>query len=306
MILAAALFSCSSYYNHRGVYSEVKGDHQKALVFFLKALKRSPANATYNGNAGMALFHLKQYDQAISYLTSATKLKPGKYHYLHFNYLGWSYLMKREYARAISSFKKSVELKPDFPYALAGMGASYLANKDYELAREKLIKAETAQPDSPFVWSELGRANYYLGAFENSRRYFQKCLDKNPGNENAKIGLGLTYLRLGDPKRGEQYLGGLGSIGIEARKPEKGEGMEITRAYPGLPADQAGLREGNVIISINRAKINDHIQLSKLIRGLKPGAAVPIVFLRYNSLQEVSVTVGNIIDNPHFQPEIPQ
>ena len=306
VVLAASVLSCSSYYNFRGVYSANKLDYQAALAFYLKALKGSPDNATYNGNAGGVLLRLKQFDQAIPYLAAATRLKPDKYHYLAFTNLGWCYLQKKEYATAVNFFKKSLELKPDFPYTLSGIGAAYLANKDYELARQKLQEAETRQPDQPFVWMQLGWANYYLGDMGKAKQYFQKCLEKKPDNDQAKFGLGLAYLRSGDPKQGEQYLGGLGSMGFEARKPEKGEGVEISRVLPGLPADRAGLDEGDIVLRLNNAKVTDPAQLSKLIRSLKPGSVIPVAYLRYGSLQQENITVGTIFDNPQFQPEIPR
>lgn len=304
--LAAAVFSCSSYYNFGGVYSASKRDYRAALAFYLKALKGSPDNATYNGNVGAAYFLLKQCDQAIPYLAAATRLKPDKNHYLAFTHLGWCHLHQKEYATAVSYFKKSLELKPDFPYALSGIGAAYLANKDYELARQKLQEAETRQPDQPFIWMELGWANYYLGDMGKAKLYFQKLLDKDQNDEKAKFGLGLAYLKSGDPKRGEQYLGGLGSIGFEAKKPERGEGAEISRVYPGLPADRAGLDERDIILRLNNSTVTDPAQLSKLIRSLNPGSVVPVAYLRYGSLQQGRITVGTILDNPHFQPESPQ
>jgi tetratricopeptide (TPR) repeat protein len=306
VVLAASVLSCSSYYNFRGVYRANKLDYQAALAFYLKALEGSPDNATYNGNAGGVLLRLKQFDQAIPYLVAATRLKPDKYHYLAFTNLGWCHLHKKEYATAVSFFKKSLELKPDFTYTLSGIGAAYLANKDYELARQKLQEAETGQPDTPFIWMQLGWANYYLGDMGKAKLYFQKFLDKDRDNDQARFGLGLAYLRSGDPGRGEQYLGGLGSMGFEARKTDRGEGVEISRVYPGLPADRAGLDEGDIVLRINNSKVTDPAQLSKLIRSLKPGSVVPVAYLRYGSLQQENITVGTILDNPHFQPEIPR
>ena len=49
---------------------------------------------------------------------------------------------------------------------------------------------------------------------------------------------------------------------------------------PGSPAEKSGLREGDVIIRINSDDIHSLKDLSNILKSLKPGNKVSIIFMR--------------------------
>jgi hypothetical protein len=58
------------------------------------------------------------------------------------------------------------------------------------------------------------------------------------------------------------------------------EGLAISGTVPGSPAEKAGLHEGDVLIEIDRRPVHDLQALASILRDLKPGDVVEIVYLR--------------------------
>jgi putative serine protease PepD len=69
-------------------------------------------------------------------------------------------------------------------------------------------------------------------------------------------------------------------------------GAAVVSVVAGGPADQAGLKAGDVITAIDGATVADSAGLSKAIRGHKPGDSVQITVNRNGSDQTVTPTLG--------------
>jgi serine protease Do len=99
--------------------------------------------------------------------------------------------------------------------------------------------------------------------------------------------------------KGEVARGWLG-IAIQEVTPEiaravgleKPYGAMITDIYPGDPADRAGLRKGDIILSINNQEIADPRALTRLIGSLKPEDTVSMVIWR----ESRKVTIGTRLE----------
>jgi serine protease Do len=74
----------------------------------------------------------------------------------------------------------------------------------------------------------------------------------------------------------------------------KAAGAIVSRVEPGSPAEKAGLRAGDVIVSYNGTVIHDAEQLTSLVVDTAPGSSVPIVFYRDGQQQHVSATIGKL------------
>jgi len=63
---------------------------------------------------------------------------------------------------------------------------------------------------------------------------------------------------------------------------------------PGSPAEEAGLREGDIIVAIDGEELSAETDLSLLIVPHEPGDAITLRIVRDNSAREVQVTLGEL------------
>lgn len=72
----------------------------------------------------------------------------------------------------------------------------------------------------------------------------------------------------------------------------KAGGALVSSVEPGSPADQAGLKEGDVILSIDGAAVSRSIDLSSRVAELRPGSKAQLELWRNGARREVAVAVG--------------
>lgn len=74
-------------------------------------------------------------------------------------------------------------------------------------------------------------------------------------------------------------------------KPGSVSGVYLTGVQPGSPAASAGLREGDIVQSIDGVKITSSSEFSERIARHRPGDTFPLSFLRDGSNRTVNVTL---------------
>jgi len=67
--------------------------------------------------------------------------------------------------------------------------------------------------------------------------------------------------------------------------------------FPGSPAEEAGLQEGDIIVAIDGEQITAETDLSMLIVPHRPGDTITLRVVRDNSAREVDVTLGELPGN---------
>nr|WP_315495373.1 trypsin-like peptidase domain-containing protein [uncultured Rhodoferax sp.] len=175
------------------------------------------------------------------------------------------------------------------------------------------------------IVSALGRNQLGINTFEN---FIQTDAAINPGNSGGALVdtngnlLGINtaiYSRSGGSMgigfaipvaTAKMVLDGIvkdgqvtrGWIGVEPNdlSPELAEtfdvkakeGVIITGVLQNGPAAQAGVRPGDVIVSIADKPIGDVTQLLSIVASLKPGTVAPFTIERKNQKLELNVTPG--------------
>ncbi len=82
------------------------------------------------------------------------------------------------------------------------------------------------------------------------------------------------------------YLG----VGLERRR-DGGQGAVITQVELGSPADDAGLKSGDVVVAVDGRSIVGDDDLIGTIRDLEPGARVSVSVVRGDDTMDVTVTL---------------
>jgi len=106
----------------------------------------------------------------------------------------------------------------------------------------------------------------------------------------------MPQLMTGQVVRG--YLG----VGIQDVTPELAEGLGleteegviVSQIEQGTPADQAGLREGDVIVSMNGRAVESAHDLSARVAGMNPGDQVSLEIVRGGREQTIRATLGTM------------
>jgi serine protease Do len=124
-------------------------------------------------------------------------------------------------------------------------------------------------------------------------------------NAYAGIGFALpskTVVDVYNQLTGPEHKVSRGSIGIMfdavenpaiARVYGSGTGVPISSVVAGSPADQAGLKVGDTITTVDGKKVTKGTELVADIAARKPGSKVNLGFLRNGKPQETSVTIAD-------------
>lgn len=131
-----------------GLYSSMKM-YPKAMSEYFTVMKLQPENTEAPLYIGALFSEQKQYDKAVKYFESLTKNTEYTTPYLAHYYIGRVRMEQsgaKFQAAAESSFKKALQLKPDFVDALLSLGSLYTKQKkeDKALAMYREYQKENA------------------------------------------------------------------------------------------------------------------------------------------------------------------
>lgn len=86
------------------------------------------------------------------------------------------------------------------------------------------------------------------------------------------------------------------SIGIfcEGNTDVRHDGVTLTALTPGGPADQAGIKAGDVILAINDRYLFTITDLKEEISHHQPGGKIAVRYRRYMTIYDASVVVGTV------------
>jgi serine protease Do len=124
-------------------------------------------------------------------------------------------------------------------------------------------------------------------------------------NAYAGVGFALpsnTVVTVYNQLIGPEHRVSRGSIGIEFAAQENpaiarvygvGAGVTIANVVPGTPADQAGLKVGDTITSVDGKPVKNGDELVADIASRKPGSKIDIGFVRNGKKSDAEVTVGD-------------
>jgi S1-C subfamily serine protease len=80
------------------------------------------------------------------------------------------------------------------------------------------------------------------------------------------------------------------SVLPENRRPQGANGVVIDQVTRGGPADNAGLRRGDIVTEFDAISITDPTQFGKVVRDTPPGRPVKMIVWRDGVRREVSIS----------------
>lgn len=116
----------------------------------------------------------------------------------HLYQLAELYDRNGQYEKAVDTFAKVIELKPDMGYAYLKMGTAYSRINQPEKAIEALNKAVTHLPGNPMVLNNLGIVYGKLERWDDEIVALKKAIAIRPQYASARFNLGLTYMKKGN------------------------------------------------------------------------------------------------------------
>jgi S1-C subfamily serine protease len=81
-------------------------------------------------------------------------------------------------------------------------------------------------------------------------------------------------------------------LGVSTSDPERGSGALVVEAVPGAPAAAAGLRAGDVFLSIDGRRVRDSDDVAAAIEDERPGQRVEIEYRRGEATRSLEVRLG--------------
>jgi len=103
-----------------------------------------------------------------------------------------------QYAEAVDTYKKVVEMKPDMGYAYFKMGTAYDRLNKPEAAVPSFEKAIKLMPGYAVAYNNLGVAYGKLGKTSEEIRVLKKATELRPRYASAHYNLGMAYLKAGN------------------------------------------------------------------------------------------------------------
>lgn len=187
---AAKYYEIASFVDRKASYPRyqlarvyfMKTDYKKGLAEIDTALAINPENKRAFYVRGLINGYAENYKAAEEDFQKFIEWAPKEW--AGYNDLAWAYFKAGDYQSAKGTLERGLEVKPDNPWLLNGLGASLLALKEYSKAEEILTKANQAAGDltadewkRAYPGNESSLADWNLAEFKT----------------NIKFNLDLTY-----------------------------------------------------------------------------------------------------------------
>jgi len=154
-----------------------KKRYETALIHFQLSIDLQPDYGPAKNNMGSVFLLMKRWDDAIDVLNQVSdNILYATPHYPIYN-LGWAYYNKKMYAKAISYFKKALEIQTDFVLPMRGIALCHMAEGRLADATRWLEKGAKAAPKFQQIHYELAGAYLRVGAYEKAKTTLSDTID---------------------------------------------------------------------------------------------------------------------------------
>ncbi len=176
----------------QGKHAFASGDYTETIRL-LQAAGETSHECEVPFLLGLAHYHLRQIDQSLIDLQSATVCAPSNPMFR--TAMGEAYAEQGNDNAAILAWQEALKLKPDEKNALRDAGALYLKHEMNEQAADVLQRLVKLDAQNSQARSDLGAAYAGLFNMDEARSNFQMALQIDARNSSALLGLGHIELK---------------------------------------------------------------------------------------------------------------
>jgi adenylate cyclase len=178
-------------------------DWTGARQSYERAIELSPSYALAHLWYGIYFKAMGNHEKALSRIVRANELDPL---FLIANAeIGWAAYYRRDFAEAERACRKTLELDPNFPFALSCLQYALTLQKNPEAVRvaEKLVELN---PGDPYMLGQLGWVLGALGQTDRAREILTRLKKTSQTDLVPPTSTYPIYLGLGDPEGTVDYL----------------------------------------------------------------------------------------------------
>jgi len=177
--------------NSRGYVYKSKGEYERAILEYSKAIEIDPRRAGAYNNRGVTYAHKREFEQAVLDFTRAIEIDP-KYATAYTN-RGKAFGSKREYDRAIADHTKAIEINPKFADAYINRGNVYADKNESDRAILDYTKAIEIDPKDADAYLNRGVIYADKGEFEQAILDYTKAIEIDPKYAMAYTNRGNAF-----------------------------------------------------------------------------------------------------------------
>ncbi len=187
--------NCWLAYNNLGVILAGRGQFDKAMANYWKALEIKPDYPQAYYNLGAALTECGRLDEAIVNYRKALEIKPD--YAAAYNNLGTALAGRGQFDEAIIQYEKALEIRPNYTEARNNLGLSLAMRGRVDEAIAQYQKALELNPDFADAYNNLGNALAKCGRLDEAIAQYEKVLEIKPDHAEAANNLGNLLLGRG-------------------------------------------------------------------------------------------------------------
>ncbi|MCX6555996.1 MAG: tetratricopeptide repeat protein [Candidatus Aminicenantes bacterium] len=163
-IFIIIFFLCQCATNRVSVSGSKPGSGESYVIFLAR---------------GARLLEEKKYDEAISALLQASKLKPDSEK--AYNFLGIGYFMKKNFAEAATCFRKALTINPAYPAAICNLGNLQFESGEIDAALATLSQGVSVFADDVAMHFSLGNILLHRGEIDAGFAQLTRVMELDPG-----------------------------------------------------------------------------------------------------------------------------
>ncbi|HEK86271.1 MAG TPA: tetratricopeptide repeat protein [Candidatus Aminicenantes bacterium] len=287
----------------------LKGIQQMAKNGYGTANKLESAYKMIQDRRGWALFNAGKYDQALEVFKQLVTQEPTADNFLGLSY---AYYGLGKYNDSLLAAQSALKVNANLPYGYASLGRSLLAVGDYAAAVSSFEKAVQLSPKDANLFLWLGRAYLQAGNFDQGIKTLKKSAELDPSAPaplaeicyaKAKAGQWDEAIQAADralaviklPEDKADVLSVRAIVLLE--KGAKDEALSEAQKSLAINPENAQARLAMAAVEIDRA---NYEQALKLLAGVKDSSLARIfeatAYAKLGRFQEAGEAYGEIGD----------